>query len=233
MKVLGIIPARGGSKGIKYKNILELGDKPLIQYTINSCLKSKNLANFIVSTDNKRIAEISKDCGAKVPFLRPKELANDNSSSFSVVKHAAEFFKAKFKIQYDAYMLLQPTTPFRDANLIDNSIAKLKENSSATSVISIVNVESNHPFRMYTLNNREYMESLIKGDYDPMEARQNLPNIYIRSGDIYLTTSKTLFEENSLIGSLPIGIKINPKKAINIDTVIDLEVANAILKRDK
>ena len=79
MKVLGIIPARGGSKGIKYKNISELGDKPLIQYTIDSCLKSKDLSNFIVSTDNKRIAEISKDCGAEVPFLRPKELANDNS----------------------------------------------------------------------------------------------------------------------------------------------------------
>ena len=145
MQVLGIIPARGGSKGIKNKNISELGDKPLIQYTIDSLLKSKNLSNFIVSTDDKIIAEISKDCGAKVPFLRPKDLANDNSSSFSVVKHAAEFFKTKFKIQYDAYMLLQPTTPFRDDNLVDNSIAKLK-NSSATSVISIVNVESNHPF---------------------------------------------------------------------------------------
>ena len=208
MQVLGIIPARGGSKGIKYKNISALGDKPLIQYTINSCAKSKNLSNFIVSTDDKIIAEISKDCGAKVPFLRPKELANDNSSSFSVVKHAAEFFKTKLKIQYDAYMLLQPTTPFRDDNLIDNSIDKLKNNTSATYVISIVNVESNHPFRMYTLNNGEYMKS-------------------------YLTTFQTLYEENSLIGSLPIGIKVNPKKAINIDTEIDLEVAKAILKGDK
>ena len=233
MQVLGIIPARGGSKGIKYKNISYLGNKPLIQYTIDSCLKSKNLSNFIVSTDDTRIAEISKDCGAKVPFLRPKELANDNSSSFSVVKHAAEFFSTNFKIQYDAYMLLQPTTPFRDDNLIDNSIDKLKNNSSATSVISIVNVESNHPFRMYTLNSGEYMKSLINGDYDPMEPRQNLPNIYIRSGDIYLTTFQTLFKENSLIGSLPIGIKVDPKKAINIDTQIDLEVAKAILKRDK
>ena len=129
-------------------------------------------------------------------------------------------------------MLLQPTTPFRDENLIDDSIAKLKESCSATSVISVVNVEGNHPFRMYTLNNKDQMKSLINGDYDPMEPRQTLTDIYIRSGDIYLTTYKTLFKENSLIGSSPVGIRVNPQKAINIDTQIDLEVARLFLKRD-
>ena len=233
MKVLGIIPARGGSKGIKDKNISNLGGKPLIQYTIDSCLKSKYLSNFIVSTDNKKIADISRGCGAKIPFLRPKEFSKDNSSSFSVVRHAAEFFWTKFEIKYDAYMLLQPTTPFRDENLIDHSISKLKESCSATSVISVVNVEGNHPFRMYTLNNKDQMKSLINGDYDPMEPRQTLTDIYIRSGDIYLTTFQTLFKENSLIGSSPVGIKVNPRKAINIDTQFDLEVAKAFLKRDK
>ena len=232
MEVLGIIPARGGSKGIKKKNISYLGGKPLIKYTIDSCLESKLLTKFIVSTDDEEIAKVSKICGADVPFIRPKELSKDDSSSFSVIKHAAEFFINKSKIYFDAYMLLQPTTPFREDSLIDNSITKLEERPSASAIISIVNVEGNHPYRMYTLNNKDHIKSLIDGDYNPMEPRQNLPNIYIRSGDIYLTRYKTIFEQNSLIGSSPLGIKINPKKAINIDTQIDLDVANAIFKRD-
>jgi len=233
MEVLGIIPARGGSKGIKRKNISSLGGKPLIQYTIDACLKSKYLSNFIVSTDDEEIAIISRKCGADVPFIRPKEISGDNSSSFSVVKHAAEYFNKKCEVKYDAYMLLQPTTPFREASLIDDSIIKLKENPSATAVISIVNVEGNHPYRMYTLNDKEHIKSLMDGNYNPMEPRQNLPDIYIRSGDIYLTTFHTIFEQHSLIGVSPVGIRIDPKKAINIDTQIDLELAKVILKRDK
>lgn len=233
MNVIGIIPARGGSKGIKKKNISIIGGKPLIQYTIDNCLKSKNLSKFIVSTDDVEISEIAIKCGAEVPFIRPKNLAEDNSSSLSVIKHAAEFFKKKFSIKYDAYMLLQPTTPFRDDDLIDNSITKLKENPSASSVISVVNVEGNHPYRMYTLNEKENMKSLIEGNYNPMEPRQNLPDVYIRSGDIYLTTYQTIFRQNSLIGSSPLGIKVNPIKAVNIDTEIDLEVAKEIFKREK
>ena len=233
MNVMGIIPARGGSKGIKKKNISPIGGKPLIQYTIDACLKSKKLSNFIVSTDDDEISEISIKCGAEVPFIRPKEFSEDNSSSLSVVKHAAVFLKNKFGIKYDAYMLLQPTTPFRDLDLIDNSITKLKENPSASSIISVVNVEGNHPYRMYTLNEKENMKSLIEGNYNPMEPRQNLPEVYIRSGDVYLTTYKTIFEENSLIGTSPLGIKVDPKKAINIDTQIDLDIAKEIFKRDK
>lgn len=229
MRVLGIIPARGGSKGIKKKNIIKIGNKPLIEYTIDQCLKSKKLSRFIVSTDDEEIAKISSNLGAEIPFMRPEILSNDTSSSFSVIKHTAEFFLKKDE-KYNAYMLLQPTTPFRTSALIDDSINLLEQKPNASSVISLVNVGANHPHRMYSLDQESKMFPLIKGDFDPMEPRQKLPNYYIRSGDIYLTTFETLFQENSLIGSKPIGIKVNPNNAINIDTQNDLELARIYLR---
>ena len=232
MRVLGIIPARGGSKGIRKKNIIELDSKPLIQYTIDVCFKSKKLSKFIVSTDEEEIAKISFDLGAEVPFMRPKSLSLDESSSFSVVEHAAKYFLKK-DLKYDAYMLLQPTTPFRTSNLIDKSIELLQNNSKASSIVSLVNVGANHPHRMYSLDKDRKMVPLIKGNFDPMEPRQNLPEFFIRSGDIYLTSFYSLFRENSLIGSNPIGIKVDPTTAINIDNTNDLELARSYIKRNK
>ena len=121
MRVLGIIPARGGSKGLPGKNIKLLNGIPLIAYTIKEALNS-NLEEFIVSTDSEEIAEVARNYGGKVPFLRPAEIATDNASSLDVVLHALDFMKEHEGKEYDAIMLLQPTTPYRDREDINQAI---------------------------------------------------------------------------------------------------------------
>ena len=130
-------------------------------------------------------------------------------------------------------MLLQPTTPFRTANLIDKSISMLENRKDCSSIVSIVDVGAYHPYRMYKLEKHSEMKQLIKGRFDPMCPRQSLPKLFIRSGDIYLTTYKTLFEEDSLIGSFPIGLEIDHENAINIDSLLDLQIARELIKKEK
>ena len=145
-KILGIIPARGGSKGIPKKNIAQLSGKPLIAYTINAALKSKLLTKVIVSTDDKKIADIAKEYGCEVPFIRPESLSGDDVLTYPVLKHAIEFLQENNHEKYDAILLLQPTSPFRSSKDIDNAINLLSKDVDC--VISISNVEGNHPLRM-------------------------------------------------------------------------------------
>ena len=152
MKILGVIPARGGSKGVPRKNIKYLGNIPLIGHTIMAALES-NIYKLVVSTEDDEIAEISLKLGANVPFKRPIQLAQDNSSSIDVAINALLQSEKIYNEEYDAIMMLQPTTPFRNKNDINNSIDILNNNSDADSVISVVNVEGHHPARMKYINN--------------------------------------------------------------------------------
>ena len=147
IKILAVIPARGGSKGITNKNIIDIGGKPLIKYTINAALKSTMLTHCIVSTDSDEIANIAKSCGALVPFKRPENLSNDKALSLPVIQHSLKFMEAKYSFQYDLVIMLQPTTPLRLTKDIDNAINILLETQS-DSVISVVEVEGHHPLRM-------------------------------------------------------------------------------------
>jgi len=146
MKILGLIPARGGSKGIPLKNIQKLAGKPLINYTIESAKKSK-IDKVIVSTDTKKIAQISTSAGAEVPFLRPKKISKDSSSTIKVIKHALKFLKLKQNYEPDIIVILQPTSPLRTAKMINNSINILKK-SKCSSVISVSKIKS-HPYASF------------------------------------------------------------------------------------
>ena len=128
MKILGIIPARGGSKGLKRKNILPLGEKPLLQYTWESAKNSKLLTKVILSSEDQEIIEVAKGLGLEVPFKRPEHLAQDATTSLEVLKHALQYFKEKGE-SFDAVCLLQPTTPFRESELIDKAIQKFISHS--------------------------------------------------------------------------------------------------------
>lgn len=228
MRILAVIPARGGSKGIPRKNLVVIGDKPLIEHSIDAAINCPKINKLIVSTDDNTIAEVARKNKVDVPFIRPSCLGSDQASSWSVMKHAAEFFESR-NVQFDAFLMLQPTTPLRPASLIEESINLLEENPQATSVVSLVDVGANHPHRMYKIVDNSQMKPAIEGDFDPMQARQSLPKYYIRSGDIYLTTRNTLFLQKSLIGNHPLGITIDPDRAINIDTMADLIVAENLL----
>ena len=225
-KILAIIPARGGSKTIKNKNIISLCGKPLIAYTIVEALKSKKLSNVIVSSDNEEIISVSTKYGAEVPFRRPKKLSSDNSLSIDVIKHSVNKMEKIHNITYDIVVMLQPTTPMRTSKHIDDALKKLI-NSKADSVISVVNVGAHHPFRMKKIVNNKLKDYADEGTENL--PRQKLPNIYIRNGAIYAARRNVVMEKNSFKGKNCIPFVMPSTNSVNIDTQSDLLQAENLM----
>jgi len=226
-KIIAIIPARGGSKGVPKKNIKILGGKPLIQYTIEKALEAR-FKRVIVSTDNEEIAAISKSIGAEVPFIRPHDLANDKASSFSLVEHAVEFFE-KEKEDYDAICLLQPTYPFRTNKLINSCIKKFV-NSSFDSVISVLEVPDKYnPNWILKPSDNNLISFLnMENSQKPVVRRQDLPKYFFRDGAVYLSKKDTIKYHKSIYGE-KIGYVISDKsRYVNIDTLYDWKIAEKL-----
>jgi len=224
--ILGVIPARGGSKGIPDKNIYPLNGKPLINYSIETALKSKMLTKCIVSTDSEEISKVAKEAGAEVPFIRPASLATDSSLSVDVMKHAIITMNELDEKIYTHLVMLQPTTPFRTADDIDKAVELLLANDCDT-VMTLVDVEHNHPARMYIIQDGTLSNVMDEGI--PMRPRQELPEVYIRSGDVYACKKELIFEKNVMIGPKCIPLIIPSDRAINIDTMKDLFLAEYYL----
>ena len=149
-RVLAVIPARGGSKGIPRKNIIPIHGKPLLAYSIEPALKAATLTRVIVSTEDEEIAQVAREWGADVPFMRPSELATDRAKSLPVVQHAIRTLEVEEGQPYDAVVMLQPTTPLRTSEDIDRGVRMLFE-TGADSVVTVVEVGGHHPFRMKRL----------------------------------------------------------------------------------
>jgi CMP-N,N'-diacetyllegionaminic acid synthase len=228
--VLGVIPARGGSKGVPRKNIAVLNNKPLIAYTIESALNSNLLTDFVVSTDDEEIREVAKRFGAKVPFIRPSKLATDDAPSIPVIQHAVSYMEKAESIQYDLIMMLQPTTPFRIAIDIDSSIENLLS-SGADSLVSVVDVEGHHPFRMKRIIGGNKLINYIDQGFEDMRPRQSLPKVYLRSGAIYLATRELVMSGHSFVGDNCQAYEMPNERAVNIDTQIDFLLADLLIKR--
>lgn len=229
MKVLGIIPARGGSKGLPGKNIKLLNGLPLIAYTIKEALNSR-LEECIVSTDSEEIANLSKSYGANVPFIRPDEIATDIASSIDVVLHAINFMKENKKKEYDAIMLLQPTTPFRDSEDINKAI-DLLTNSEADSVISVTNVGGTHPARMKFIVDGNLIDPPFVEEFEGQN-RQELKPMFIRNGGIYLTKIETIIK-GSFKGDVSKAFIMPEKKSVNIDNIDDFEFAEWLISKNR
>lgn len=227
MNILGIIPARGGSKGIPDKNIKFLNGKPLIAYTIEQAKSSKLLSKFIVSTDSTEITRISKKFGAEVPFLRPNNLAKHDSPSIGYVKHAISFFKDR-GIFFDAVCILQPTSPFRPDGVIDRAIKKFQQNDIDT-LISVREVPNHYnPHWVFFVDDNKYLK-ISTGNTELITRRQNLPQAFHRDGAIYIVRTSFLEVSNKLIGKRLIGYVINSPALINIDTEEDWNIAENII----
>ena len=222
--VLGVIPARGGSKSIKHKNLAMIGGRPLIEYTIRQAFEASRLDEVIVSTDSEEIAKVALALGAEAPFIRPAHLATDSATSFDVMLHALELMEQRLGRIFGAVVMLQPTTPFRPNGLIDEAVGRLAM-SDLDSIVSVVEVGANHPHRMYVIDESKLLSPIIQGINDPMIARQLLPKTYIRSGDIYVTRRDCLIKQRSLLGQRSGGLVIPDDASLNIDSLRDLEFA--------
>ncbi len=228
MQIIAIIPARGGSKGVPRKNIKLLGGKPLIWYTYEAARASHKFSDIILSTDDLEIASVAREFGLEVQFMRPAHLATDSATSIDVVNHCLDEMKLLGK-EYDAVMLLQPTSPFREKGLLENSIDVLIKNK-ADSLVSVRKVP--HQFNPHWLF-EEVEEGLLKistGDEKLIPRRQELPNAYYRDGQIYLTKTNVLQNKKSFIGdSLTFIENVNMGSLINIDNLSDWDLAERFL----
>jgi CMP-N-acetylneuraminic acid synthetase len=226
MRVLGIIPARGGSKGIPRKNIKLLCGKPLIAYTIDAAARSTRLTRTIVSTEDTEIADVARSLGADVPFLRPRDLADDTTPTLPVVLHAIETLEAEGE-SYDAVCLLQPTSPLRRPEDIDGCI-DLLEASGSDSVISVIPVpEPCNPHWVY-MRSADGRMSLSTGETEPIARRQELPPAFHRDGSVYVTRTEVLVNGRSLYGVNVQGYEIPPRYSANIDTQTDWQVIEGL-----
>ncbi|MEM2963781.1 MAG: acylneuraminate cytidylyltransferase family protein [Candidatus Anstonellales archaeon] len=229
MRIVGIIPARGGSKGLPRKNILPLGGKPLLSYTIEAALQSR-IDRTIVSTEDVEIAEIAKKIGAEVPFLRPKKLATDTASSLSVILHALNYLD-KNKYHSDVIVFLQPTSPFRTHKHI-NAALELLLDSDVDSVISVCEAEY-HPYWMFWKESDDALREFIKIKDKPLR-RQDLPTLY-RINDAIVISRRSYFDkvkENSPCFN-PRSVKgyvMDRVSSIDINDKFDFLLAEFIIK---
>ena len=228
MKILGIIPARGGSKGIPGKNTKLLNGKPLIAYTIEVALKSKILNHLIVSSDDDEIITVTRKFGADVPFIRPAELAQDNSSSIDLVIHALEFYQEREEY-FDAICLLQPTNPFRSLNFLENSLDKFLKKDCDT-LLSVLEVPHQfNPHWTFKKNSSGSLE-LSTGESEIIPRRQDLPKAYYRDGSIYIVKSSIILGKKSFYGDSIEFIDASNEKNVNIDTMEDWILAEKLSK---
>ena len=228
--ILGLIPARSGSKGLPRKNIRPLSGKPLIAWTIEQALEGKYLDRVVVSTDDKEIAEISKKYGAEIPFIRPKELAEDNAKGIDVVLHTIDWFRENDKRkQYDLIMLLQPTSPFRVTEDINKAI-KLLFLKEAKAIVSVCEV-NHHSLWTNTLPKGGCMKDFI-GKEIMNKNRQELPVFYRLNGAIYLAYCKYLQKQKSFFGKKTFAFIMPKTRSVDIDNEVDLKLAEILMKND-
>jgi CMP-N-acetylneuraminic acid synthetase len=227
MRVLGLIPARGGSKGVPRKNIRMVCGKPLLAYTAESALASTRLTRVVLTTEDAEIAEVGRRCGLEVPFMRPVELAADTTPMIPVVQHAIRALADRGE-QFDSVCLLQPTNPLRHSNDIDGAVGVL-ERTGADAVISFVAAGEKHPARMKYLDAEGRVIDPPFAEQFEGQRRQDLPLLYLREGSIYLTRTEVLTVQGSFKGHDCRAWLIPEERACNIDTPFDLFMAEQLL----
>jgi len=228
MRVLGIVTARGGSKGIPRKNIVHLLGKPLLAYTAESARAARRLDRVILSTEDEEIARIGREWGLETPFLRPMDLARDDTPTIPVLQHAVQRLEAS-EDRYDAVFTLQPTSPLRRPEDIDGAV-ELLERTGADSVISFVEVGDWHAARMKYVQEDGRVVDPPFGEAFEGQSRQTLPKLYLREGSVYLTRRDVLMEQSSLKGKDCRAWIVPEDRAWGIDTAFDLFVAEMILR---
>lgn len=229
MNIVAIIPARGGSKGIPRKNLVDINGKPLIAYSIEHALESKLINRVIVSTEDDEMATISKKYGAEIPVMRPMELAEDHVLDLPVYEHMLKYLEESENYKADIVVHLRPTTPYRKSEWIDEAVQLLIDNNEADSVRS-VSEPLQHPYRTFRIKD-SYLFPIMKDEHpEPyLLRRQDLPEMYFYNCVIDISKPETIFGKKSMTGSKMLPYIMNQNDVIDIDTKLDLEFARFFL----
>ncbi len=217
-KVVAIIPARSGSKGVSDKNIKLLVGKPLLAYSIAAAKKAKNIDRVIVSTDSEHYASIAKEYGAEIPFLRPTQISSDTSTDLEFFKHALNWFHEHENLRPQYVLNLRPTTPLRKVEIIEKAIELFKSSQNATALQSVQETPET-AYKMFEIENG-YLLQICTGSFDIDDshfARQSYKPTYIANGYIDIFRSKFILEQNKLYGNKVISYITAP--VIEIDTI--------------
>jgi YrbI family 3-deoxy-D-manno-octulosonate 8-phosphate phosphatase len=233
MQILALIPARGGSKSIPHKNIRPLAGVPLISYSIAAALQSESISRTIVSTDDEEIARIARQFGAETPFLRPVEFAQDNTLDYPVFTHALGWLKEHESYQPDILVQLRPTSPIRPPECVDQAIQILLDHPEADSVRGVIPSGQN-PFKMWQITPQGNMTPLlsVSGIPEPFNApRQSLPSTFWQTGHIDAIRLSTITQKGSLSGNVIYPLEIDPRYAVDIDTLRDWQRAEWLISQ--
>ena len=231
--VLALIPARGGSKSIPDKNIVPLAGRPLIEHTIATALDCALISRVVVSTDSERIREVGCAAGAEAPFLRPAELAADDTPDLPVFDHALAWLAAEQSYEPDVVVHLRPTTPIREARHVDAAIRELIAHPRADSVRAVSH-PAQSPFKMWRIGG-EYLEPLIELDIrEPYnQPRQSLPEVVWQNGYVDVAWARTILVGCSMTGEHILPYLIDSSYVIDIDDLLSLEIAETLLRHDR
>lgn len=229
MEILGLIPARGGSKAIPRKNIAPLAGRPLLAYTCDAALASQRLTRIVLSTDDPDIAEVGRQCGVEVPFVRPADLAQDDTPMLSVLQHALRVLRETEGYQPEVIVLLQPTSPLRRVEHIDAAVDILLS-TGADSVVSVIEVP--HQFNPVSLMRLEKGRLVPFLEGPLLLRRQDKPPVYARNGPAVLAVRReVLLHKDSLYGDDCRPFIMDERSSVDVDDSLDLEFVEFLLAR--
>ena len=234
IEVLGIIPARGGSKGIPKKNIVPLAGKPLIAWTIEEAQKSKHITRLVLTTDDDEIAQVCAQYGVEIPFKRPAELAGDLVTDLPVFQHCLQTLKEAEGYDPDLVVHLRPTAPLRQVHHIDAAIELLLKHPEADSVRTMMATDA-HPMKMWRSEGSRLIPYIPSSVYGIKEAynkpRQSLPVAYFQNASVDVVRPQIISESNSMTGTHILGLEMSKEDSVDIDSPIDLKIAELILQQ--
>jgi CMP-N-acetylneuraminic acid synthetase len=221
-KILAVIPARGGSKGVPRKNIRELAGRPLVAWTIEAAKKSKYIDRLILSSEDPEIIEVAKSYGCEVPFVRPIELAQDDTPGIEVVLDAVQRCPG-----YTHVLLLQPTSPFRTNKHIDAFIEDFNQKKINCSVS--VTTPDKHPMWTFSMSEKSVLSPFFKDSI--LSNRQSLPAAYVLNGALYISNINWLLANKSFMSSETNGFYMNPENSMDIDTELEFEICACLMEK--
>lgn len=230
-RILGVIPARAGSKGLPGKNVLQVARKPLICWSIETALLSPFIDKVVVSTDSEKIAHISRSAGAEVPFLRPPDLATDTASSVDVILHCVRHYET-VGIKFDLVALLEPTSPLREVSDLARAFQLITDEPGAKSVVSVCRAEAAHPAFLYRLGEDKRLCPLTAAPGANLR-RQELSPVHFPEGTVYVSYIQILREKKTFYHSETFAFEVPRWKAIEVDELQDLICVDALLRNKK